>query len=32
MAAIVATHDPAMIARADRVLDLHDGKLTGSAA
>ncbi len=32
MAAIVATHDPAMIARADRVLDLHDGRLTGSAA
>ncbi len=28
MAAIVATHDPAMIARADRVLDLHDGRLT----
>ena len=26
-AAIVATHDPAMIARADRVLDLHDGVL-----
>ncbi|HTE62347.1 MAG TPA: ABC transporter ATP-binding protein [Solirubrobacteraceae bacterium] len=32
MAAIVATHDPAMVARADRVVDLHDGKLTGSAA
>jgi putative ABC transport system ATP-binding protein len=32
MAAIVATHDPAMIARADRVLDLHDGRLTGSVA
>ena len=26
-AAIVATHDPAMAARADRVLDLHDGVL-----
>lgn len=26
-AAVVATHDPAMIARADRVLDLHDGVL-----
>ncbi|UJP10865.1 ABC transporter ATP-binding protein [Microbacterium sp. KUDC0406] len=26
-AAIVATHDPAMIARADRVLELHDGVL-----
>jgi putative ABC transport system ATP-binding protein len=32
MGAIVATHDPAMVARADRVVDLHDGKLTGSAA
>jgi putative ABC transport system ATP-binding protein len=32
MAAIVATHDPAMVALADRVVDLHDGKLTGSAA
>lgn len=26
-AAVVATHDPAMAARADRVLDLHDGVL-----
>ncbi|WP_336648029.1 ABC transporter ATP-binding protein [Microbacterium sp. MMO-10] len=26
-AAIVATHDPAMLTRADRVLDLHDGAL-----
>lgn len=26
-AAIVATHDPAMLTRADRVLDLHDGVL-----
>ncbi len=26
-AAIVATHDPAMVARADRVLELHDGVL-----
>jgi putative ABC transport system ATP-binding protein len=32
MGAIVATHDPAMVARADRVVDLHDGKLTGSTA
>jgi len=32
MAAIVATHDPAMVARADRVVDLHDGRLTGSPA
>ena len=27
-AAIVATHDPAMLARADRVLQLHDGHLS----
>lgn len=26
-AAVVATHDPAMLARADRVLELHDGVL-----
>jgi len=26
-AAVVATHDPAMLARADRVFDLHDGVL-----
>ncbi len=26
-AAIVATHDPAMLARADRVLEMHDGRL-----
>ncbi|WP_040166723.1 ABC transporter ATP-binding protein [Microbacterium gorillae] len=26
-AAVVATHDPAMAARADRVLDMHDGVL-----
>jgi putative ABC transport system ATP-binding protein len=32
MGAIVATHDPAMVARADRVVDLHDGRLTGSSA
>ncbi|MEO8263128.1 MAG: hypothetical protein ABI566_11220 [Pseudolysinimonas sp.] len=31
MAAIVATHDPAMMARADRVIDLHDGRLTAAA-
>lgn len=30
-AAIVATHDPAMIERADRVLELHDGVLRESA-
>ena len=29
MAALVATHDPALAARADRVLELHDGRLTG---
>jgi putative ABC transport system ATP-binding protein len=28
MSAIVATHDPAMMARADRVIELHDGRLT----
>jgi putative ABC transport system ATP-binding protein len=28
MAAIVATHDPAMTAMADRVIELHDGRLT----
>jgi putative ABC transport system ATP-binding protein len=27
-AAVVATHDPAMLARADRVLALHDGRLS----
>jgi putative ABC transport system ATP-binding protein len=27
MAALVATHDPALAARADRVLELHDGRL-----
>lgn len=31
MAAIVATHDPAMVARADRVVELHDGRLTAEA-
>lgn len=31
MAAIVATHDPAMMARADRVIELHDGRLTTAA-
>jgi putative ABC transport system ATP-binding protein len=32
MAAIVATHDPAMVARADRVVELHDGRLTAAVA
>ncbi|WP_029144970.1 ABC transporter ATP-binding protein [Microbacterium luticocti] len=27
-AAVVATHDPVMLARADRVLQLHDGRLS----
>jgi putative ABC transport system ATP-binding protein len=31
MAAIVATHDPAMVARADRVIELHDGRLSAAA-
>jgi putative ABC transport system ATP-binding protein len=31
MAAIVATHDPAMMALADRVVELHDGRLTGAS-
>jgi putative ABC transport system ATP-binding protein len=31
MAAIVATHDPAMMAMADRVIELHDGRLTTPA-
>jgi putative ABC transport system ATP-binding protein len=31
-AAVVATHDPAMLARADRVLELHDGALHGQPA
>jgi putative ABC transport system ATP-binding protein len=31
MAAIVATHDPAMMALADRVVELHDGRLTAAA-
>ena len=30
MAAIVATHDPALVARADRVLELHDGRVAVS--
>jgi putative ABC transport system ATP-binding protein len=28
MAALVATHDPVLAARADRVLELHDGRLS----
>jgi putative ABC transport system ATP-binding protein len=26
-AAVVTTHDPALVARADRVLELHDGRV-----
>jgi putative ABC transport system ATP-binding protein len=32
MAAIVATHDPAMMKLADRVIELHDGRLTASSS
>jgi putative ABC transport system ATP-binding protein len=31
MAAVVATHDPAMMKLADRVIELHDGRLTAAA-
>jgi putative ABC transport system ATP-binding protein len=27
MAAVVATHDPMMVALADEVVDLHDGRI-----
>jgi len=30
IAAIVATHDPLLVARADRVIELHDGRITES--
>jgi putative ABC transport system ATP-binding protein len=30
IAAIVATHDPLLVARADRVIDLHGGRVTGT--
>lgn len=30
VAAIVTTHDPLLMERADRVLELHDGRITGS--
>jgi putative ABC transport system ATP-binding protein len=29
IAAVVATHDPVLVQRADRVLELHDGKVRG---
>ena len=31
LAAIVATHDPLLVARADRVVELHDGRLTAGS-
>ncbi|UUT36736.1 hypothetical protein [Microbacterium elymi] len=31
-AAVVATHDAALLARADRVLELHDGRLKPAAS
>jgi len=30
LAAIVSTHDPLLVARADRVIELHDGRITAS--
>ena len=27
LAAIVSTHDPLLVARADRVIDIHDGRI-----
>jgi putative ABC transport system ATP-binding protein len=30
IAALVATHDPLLVARADRVIDLHGGRITGT--
>lgn len=32
LAAIVSTHDPLLVARADRVLEIHDGRLVGAAS
>lgn len=32
LAAIVSTHDPLLVQRADRVLDLHDGRVVGAGA
>jgi putative ABC transport system ATP-binding protein len=29
VAAVVATHDPLLIERADRVIELHDGRVRG---
>jgi putative ABC transport system ATP-binding protein len=29
VAAIVSTHDPKMAAFADRIIDIHDGRLVG---
>lgn len=32
LAAVVATHDPLLVARADRVIELHDGRVTSADA
>lgn len=32
LAAIVSTHDPLLVARADRVIELHDGRITADSA
>lgn len=32
VAAIMTTHDPKMVAAADRVLEMHDGRLTQTLA
>jgi len=32
VSAVVTTHDPVLMARADRILELHDGHLVGSRA
>jgi putative ABC transport system ATP-binding protein len=31
LAAVVTTHDPLLAARADRVIELHDGRVTSSS-
>ncbi|MDQ7879282.1 ABC transporter ATP-binding protein [Microbacterium sp. QXD-8] len=32
LAAIVSTHDPLLVARADRVIEVHDGRIVGAGA
>jgi len=32
LAAIVSTHDPLLVARADRVIEIHDGRIVGAVA